>query len=71
MLKPLTNEQITALASRKGVKKVAVENFLMTVDTNQTAGDAYENLSADARSYRWNAATTNAIRAGILLASKV
>lgn len=61
----LNAEQIEKLASRKGVKKIAVENFLGSLYGNQTASDAYANLSMDARSYKWNAATVKAISDGI------
>lgn len=61
----ITSEQIEKLASRKGAKRIAVENFLGTLGTMSRA-DALGNLDADARAYRWNAATVNAIRAGIL-----
>lgn len=70
MLRKLTIEEIRPLAERKGVKSTAVYNFLMTVDANPDTECAYGNLDADARSYRWNAATVNAIRKGIALAAK-
>jgi len=62
----LTTERIEQLASRRGVKAVAVRNFLFTVGVNQNLIVAYANLEYDARSYRWNAATVNAIRTGII-----
>lgn len=67
-MRRLTSEEITKLASRVGVKKIAVENFLMSMGENHS--DARSNLSVDARSYKWNSATVKAIRAGIALASK-
>jgi len=68
-LHPLTEQQITKLAARPGVKKVAVENFLMTVETNGDAFTANVNCTQDARAYGWNAATQTAIRMGIDLAA--
>jgi hypothetical protein len=59
----LTAARINQLASRKGVKKIAVENFLSTMGSRD---DALVNLGEDARSYGWNAATQRAIRTGIL-----
>jgi hypothetical protein len=61
----LTIERIEQLSSKKGVRAVAVRNFLFTVGENQNSIVAYANLEADARSYRWNAATVNAICTGI------
>ena len=69
-LRRLTVEEVAKLASRKGVRKIAVENFLMSVTANPDASSAFANLDMDARSYKWNAATRNAISAGIALASR-
>jgi hypothetical protein len=62
----LTSERIQKLASRKGVKTIAVQNFLHSVDANPDMTAALENLQYDAMCYKWNAATVNAIRTGIL-----
>lgn len=62
----LTISRITELALKKGVKKIAVENFLHSVGANGSIRDALLNLNMDARSYQWNAATVNAIRQGII-----
>lgn len=56
--------KIEKLASRKGVKRVAVENFLGTMDGSNKS-DAWWNLRADAKSYGWNDATVKAISDGI------
>lgn len=69
-LRELTLEEIKRLASRKGVKKRAVENFLMTLTANRDSSTAYANLALDARLYHWNSATVKAIARGIELASK-
>lgn len=58
-------KEIEKLASRKGVKKIAVENFLMTVDNNPSEYAAIQNMYMDAGLYRWNAATQKAIKEGI------
>lgn len=50
---------------RTGIKTVAVENFLGTLD-GLTYQEAMMNLAQDAKSYGWNAETVAAIRAGIL-----
>lgn len=60
----LTPERIAKLAARKNVKAIAVENFLSTLGT-MTYGEAMGNLRADQKSYRWTAATFNAIVKGI------
>jgi|GEM_PF-2102138 len=60
----LSDARIQALARQPGVKAVAVENFLGTLEGVRER-DALMNLDADARSYRWNAATKKAIRTGI------
>lgn len=64
----LTSEEIGKLASRAGVRKIAVENFLMSMGDDASAARA--NLGQDARDYKWNSATQKAIRDGISLASK-
>ena len=69
-LRKLTVAEVAPLAARKGVKKIAVENFLLTVDANPDAYCATQNLYMDAGMYKWNTATQNAIKAGIALASK-
>lgn len=67
-MRRLTSEEIAKLAARKGVKQIAVENFLATMGEDAMA--AHMNMGQDARDYKWNAATQNAIRAGIELAKK-
>ena len=68
-MKKLTSKQIEKLAGRKGVKKIAVENFLSTMGTDTL--EVTLNLHADAKSYKWNAATINAIKSGIALQKKL
>ncbi len=69
-MRKLTSQEIEKLASRKGVRRIAVENFLMTVTASGSAMYAGMNLHADAASYKWNAATVSAIQAGINLSAK-
>ncbi len=69
-LRQLTAQEIETFASRKGVKRIAVENFLMTVTANETCDAAFANVQLDAQLYGWNAATKDAIIRGIYLASK-
>ena len=64
MLK-LDRTYIEELASGGGVRRIAVENFLMTVANNPSIEAALMNLVMDAGLYHWNAATVNAIRKGI------
>jgi hypothetical protein len=48
-----------ALAKFPKAKKIAVENFTMGYD--KMSMEAYLNLEMDARMYKWNAHTVNAI----------
>ena len=50
----------TALRKFPKAKRIAVENFTMTADKLDFATEM--NLSNDARDYKWNAHTVNAIR---------
>lgn len=70
MPRPLTEAEIEALASRKGVRANAVRNFLGSLPVELRSYENRANLQADARSYRWNAVTVNAIAAGITKAYK-
>jgi hypothetical protein len=63
-MRELTNDEIEKLSSRKGVKKIAVENFLSSLD-DLSVSDAYSNLRLDTRMYKWNSATVKAINDGI------
>ena len=60
----LSDDQIEKLANRKGVKRIAVENFLYSIG-DLSYGESIQNLNLDSRLYKWNAATRNAISAGI------
>jgi hypothetical protein len=70
MLKQLTAQQIERLASRPGVRRSAVEDFLNTVDANHDAVEARRSLQADARRHGWGAETRGAIEEGIELVTK-
>lgn len=65
---PIGEAGIGRLASKSGVKRIAVENFLSSLDPNMSQWEHYENLRADAASYKWNVATVKAITQGIRLA---
>jgi hypothetical protein len=67
-MRQLSATEIERFASRDGVRRTAVDNFLGTMGTDAIA--AGMNLSQDARDYRWNAATMKAIRDGIALARR-
>jgi len=60
----LTQERIIELSKRRGVKEIAVQNFLLSLDCSDALA-AYANLQLDARLYRWNAATVKAIEQGL------
>jgi len=68
-MRKLTNQEIEKLAGRRGVRKIAVENFLGTMGTDKQT--ATSNLWLDVGLYKWNNATVKAILDGIKLASKV
>lgn len=55
---------------KESVKKIAVENFLGSLDKSMTVWQHLANLSMDAMLYRWNGATVRAIRKGIQQAYK-
>ncbi len=57
--------EIEEFASRRGVHKKDVEDFLSTVGEPGTEGGALLNLYYDARLYNWNISTIRAIEAGI------
>jgi len=61
----LNKETIESLSSRPNVKRIAVENFLLTIGNCDTLQNALLNLAKDASLYRWNAETIDAIREGI------
>lgn len=61
----LTPEFIQSLATREGVRQIAVENFLITLN-GMTYQEAVGNCELDAASYRWNYETQAAIREGII-----
>ena len=67
-MRQLTDAEVAKFATRKGAKRIAVENFLGTLDERAGLYGNRQNLYADARSYGWNAATFEAIRQGIGLA---
>ena len=65
-LRTLDAVEIASLAARKGVRRIAVENFLSSM--GDVAEYASANLQLDSRLYKWNVATQKAIRDGIRLA---
>jgi len=68
-MKKLSIDIIDKLSSRKGVRKIAVENFLISVHNNSTIYDAQMNLRQDSKIYGWNKETIKAIRDGIKLSN--
>ena len=67
-MRELTIPEINKLASRKNVRKIAVENFLMSMGDNEF--EAILNLGYDRDLYKWNNETVKAIKDGIVLAQK-
>jgi len=65
-LRELTVEEIKEIvAARPKARRLAVENFLMTVHHNKDTATALANLERDAKLYDWDFATVEAIRLGI------
>jgi len=65
MIRRLTLKKIEELAGRKGVRRIAVENFLFSADLTMGFSIHMANLDLDTKLYRWNAATRNAIATGL------
>ena len=61
----LSSMEIEEFASRHGVHKEDVEEFLDTVGEAGTEEGTLLNLYYDARLYNWNISTVRAIEAGI------
>lgn len=68
-LRKLSIDEIRNLADRPNVRRIAVENFLITVTNNPDAFCAIMNLRKDAILYNWNVETRKAILMGIELAT--
>lgn len=64
-LRELTRSEIEKFASRPDVKRIAVENFLMTNHVNETLLTALANLRLDTNLYNWDTETVKAISLGI------
>ncbi len=60
-----TYNEMESLVTCAGVKRIAVENFLMSLDFSVSRSLNLMNLKNDAVLYRWNAATIGAILRGI------
>ena len=58
-------DKIEKLSNKKGVKKIAVQNFLASVGSNPDKMSAMMNAEMDAGMYGWNSATQGAIYDGI------
>ena len=69
-MRDLSLAEIEKFASAKGVKRIAVENFLISLDKGSGAMGNTVNLHMDAQMYKWNSATVRAIEAGIRAAAK-
>ena len=71
-LRDLTGPEIEKVLKKfPNAKKIAVENFLMTVSQCQNKYYALANLDKDRLLYGWNMDTVRAVRKGIDIASKV
>jgi len=61
----LTKTEIEKYANVKGVKRVAVINFLSSLDPDIGAMGNTMNMHMDAKMYKWNEVTVRTIEAGI------
>lgn len=68
ILAQLTPTEVEQFARKPGVKRIAVENFLLTMGIDSMA--ARMNMNYDARIYGWNDATYTAILGGIQYAER-
>lgn len=62
---PTPTKELLKYSLLPGVKTIAVENFLMSIDQSMPIYFHLENLKADTKLYKWNAATVTAIRKGL------
>lgn len=69
-MRELTSTEVEKYASVKGGKRIAIENFLSTLDTSIGVMGNTMNAQMDARMYKWNTVTIRAIEAGIRAAGK-
>jgi hypothetical protein len=69
-MRDLSAAEIEKFASANGVKRIAVENFLSSLDSSIGVMGNTMNMQMDARMYKWNTATQRAIEAGIRAANK-
>ncbi len=67
-MRKLELDEIEKLASRCGVKRIAVENFLISITANPDRNCATQNAYFDQILYGWNGVTLKAILDGIDLA---
>ena len=65
MARLLNMREIVHLTAMPRVRRIAVENFLGTLDNTMPKEMHLLNLRNDAASYRWNIATVSAIKKGI------
>lgn len=65
----LSPNRIEELANLPGVRRIAVENFLSSLD-GLSYQEAKGNLELDRSAYKWNDATYGAIWTGLLEAFK-
>ena len=66
-MRKLTIKEIEKFADNPKVRKIAVENFLMSMGNDRNI--ALNNLALDAGLYRWNKYTVTTILNGIDLAN--
>ena len=65
-LRELTAKEVEEIVTaRPKARRLAVENFLMTVHHNENAAAALANLERDAKLYNWDFPTVEAICLGI------
>lgn len=68
-MKQLPVDVVETLVRVPGVRRIAVENFLVTCHHNQTLLSALLNLNQDANLYQWDNLTVGIISVGLLISS--
>lgn len=58
---------IATLAGQPKARRIAVNNFLSSIDMTMPIAFHLMNLEDDAQSYQWNPETVNAIKRGLFI----
>ena len=64
-MRKLTETEMMLFAKKNGVKKIAFENFITSIDLSKPKYQHVFNLCLDSGLYKWNVETIEAILNGI------